>query len=1036
MIDDTIAMVIEDRFERFIAAVHDGRRPYQWQKRLVRTIIDAGRWPDRLSAPTGSGKTMVIDVHVFLNALAGLSRSNDESFDPELVDAIRGLHLEELPRRLVMTVNRRSLVDDQYDEAVELRNLIRTTDDDGGVGEQERGRHVLSLIRQGLNVREGTIVRDGDEADSYDSFRVTRLRGGEPVDRAVREWRYRPTACQVICATPDMFGSRLLFSGYGTTPQARPIEAGLLAYDTVLVADEAHLSRQLVETAKSIRRLEQSGESSVLRGVSPLQVMSTTATQTIGDDDLNVAVEEPDFDTDIELRDRLTKPKTVEIVTTEQKSLARAMAERCVAEYDGTAVVGCIVNSVKMAENVMKAMKAIQKEWKKAGKPFQGEIRSFVGPMRRYDKKQLTGSALFQAMKGDEQAVESTNLHYVIATQTLEVGIDADFCTLITELPSASALVQRAGRVNRRGQRDSGHVIVFREPDLSKVKNSVYTSDELQYAAQWLETFEETDSGLSAWACAQNPPRSAELPRVALQRLETWDVENLSHTDEELAAGMALPSQSSFDVNLWLRDDLSSEDTPNIGVVVRSLPENDTDALGLLEVAAPTADEAFPVRNRSQLAEIEKQFDFRKAFRIFIVRARETDEDTVTLWDDRSGSLIDCLHSGDTLVVDASAPLFDANLHMLKPTGGACEADVYDLCQDRGIILSTGSGNDDDGSDLKRIFSLIRLQDISADTADGSLKTDAGNRENMNSQLLRNVLVDERDREILRHAIRKWMLREISPREYDAVSDIPNGFVENYENVLTSWFTFPAIDVGEEGPSWLFIQRAEDSLDDVAQQEIRKTVSGRKDVPVYLDTDDGHQRSVERRAGRFLRTLGLSDEICRDVMVAARHHDDGKKDSRFQRLLRGESSENHDGQYLAKSRPRALIYEASIRRELNLRGWRHEQRSAAECWANRTGIGANDVELVTRLAGTSHGHGRSCFRDDAAALIPKYVLDHRDLDLASNLDEIRAAAEELFDDGVWERIISRTNMRYGYWGIAYLEAILRSADITISAEGR
>ncbi|WP_101616201.1 type I-G CRISPR-associated helicase/endonuclease Cas3g [Bifidobacterium margollesii] len=1018
MIDETIATIIEERFERFIAAVHDGRRPYQWQKRLVLTIIGSGRWPDRLSAPTGSGKTMVIDVHVFLNALAGLSREDEESSDPELVAAVRGLCLETLPRRLVMTVNRRSLVDDQYDEAVELENRIRTVD------REVDGREscILSLIRHGLDAREGAIIQERGDAESYDSFRVTRLRGGEPVDHAIREWRYRPTACQVICATPDMFGSRLLFSGYGTTPQARPIEAGLLAYDTVLVADEAHLSRQLVQTAKSVKRLERSGNGVVLRGVSPLQVMSTTATQTISDDDLNVAVEESDFETDTDLCARLTKPKPVDIVTVDRKDLARAMAERCVAEYNAKSVVGCIVNSVKMAEEVMKAMRSIQKEWRKEGKTFRGEICSFVGPMRRYDKKQLTDSDLFEAIKGNEQAVESTNLHYVIATQTLEVGIDADFCTLITELPSASALVQRAGRVNRRGQRDSGRVIVFREPDLSKVK-SIYTSDELQYAVQWLETFEGIDSGLSAWACTQNPPRPAELSRAALQRLESWDVENLSHTDEALAADVNLPFQGSSDINLWLRDDLLSEDIPDIGVVVRSLPENDTDALDLLEVARPVADEAFPVWNRSQFTEIEKQFDSRTPFRIFIVQAKETDEDSVTLWNPQLGALSDCLHSGDMLVVDESAPLFDVNLHVLKTKKGSCETDVYNRCQDQGVILSSDSDNDDDSGRLKRIFSAIRSKDASEASEEDSLKTDATD---IKPYLLKDVLVDDADRRALHNAIQK------------AVGSLTK-FVESYENVLTSRFVFPLIDAEEPQDSWLFIQFAEDSLDDVTQQEMRKTVSAREDEPVYLNTSDGHQRSVEHRVKCFLHTLGLPDELSHDVMVAALHHDDGKKDPRFQKLLHyrmPKPDEYGEMNYLAKSRYHSPVYEAGIRRELNLRGWRHEQRSAAECWAKHDSIGANDIELVTRLAGTSHGHGRSCFRDDAATLIPQYVLDHRDSDPMLDIDEIRSAAEELFDEGMWERIISHTNMRYRYWGIAYLEAILRSADITISAEGR
>lgn len=1031
MNNNAIAAIIENRFECFVAAVHDGRRPYQWQKRLVRTIIDAGRWPDRLSAPTGAGKTMVIDVHVFLNALAGLATTDKEISDPELSNAVLGLDLERLPRRLVMTVNRRSLVDDQYDEACELKTIIQ----EGGNGVDDHDRHILSLVRQGLDAREGAIIRTVDEPDLYDSLRVVKLRGGEPVSGAMREWRYRPTACQVICATPDMFGSRLLFSGYGTTPQARPIEAGLLAYDTVLVADEAHLSRQLVKAAKSVDRLERSGNG-VMTHVSPLQVMSTTATQTVADDEANVGVEEIDFDVDVDLRDRLTRPKPVEIVTMERKDLARAMAERCVAEYDENAIVGCIVNSVKMAEDVMKALNVIRKKRKKAGKELKGEARAFVGPMRQYDKQRLVNSDLFQAMKGDERAVKATNLHYVIATQTLEVGIDADFCTLITELPAASALVQRVGRVNRRGKRDFGRVIVFKEKGLSKAKKGVYSVGELEYASRWLETFVGSDSGLSAWACTKNSPRPAELSRVALQRLELWDVENLSHTDEELAADMTLPFQNPSDINLWLRDDLLSQDDPNIGVVVRSLPENDADALGLLDVARPVADEAFPVRNRGQIAEIEERFHGGIAFRTFIVRPRETGENAVILWSESMGSLTECLQSGDMLVVDSPAPLFDRNLHTLKPTGGECETDVYNLCQDSGVILSTA--DDGDGT-LERILATIRSSDVpdTSDTLDGDFSDSSTS--DTDPCLLRNVLVDETDREFLRRMIQSHMSGNAGDEHDPAGQDFMQEFVENYENVPTERFIFPAIAIEKGQPSWLVLQRSENSLDDVSQQEMRKAISGRGNVPVHLNTNDGHQCSVESRVERFLRILDLPAEIRQDVMVAARHHDDGKKDPRFQKLLHfrlREPQSYDDGTYLAKSRYYSPVYEARIRREMNLRGWRHEQRSAAECWANRNDLDANDLELVTRLAGTSHGHGRSCFHDNAETLIPRYVMEHDDTGPAPNISDIRHAAEELFDDGMWERTITRTSERYGYWGVAYFEAILRAADVTISAEGR
>ena len=66
------------KFKEFIAAVHSShesnlpvRTPYQWQIRLMLYVAEHGYWPRSIGAPTASGKTSVIDIHVFLNAMAG-----------------------------------------------------------------------------------------------------------------------------------------------------------------------------------------------------------------------------------------------------------------------------------------------------------------------------------------------------------------------------------------------------------------------------------------------------------------------------------------------------------------------------------------------------------------------------------------------------------------------------------------------------------------------------------------------------------------------------------------------------------------------------------------------------------------------------------------------------------------------------------------------------------------------------------------------------------------------------------------------------
>jgi len=196
--------------------------------------------------------------------------------------------------------------------------------------------------------------------------------------------------------------------------------------------------------------------------------------------------------------------KVVSIPASREKDFAKLVAEACVDAFtdkNDDAVVGCIVNSVAMASDVMKQMRVIMRDRGFEKGAFERKVRGLVGPMRRYDKRQLLDGTmrssdvndsslkdglLLRAIKGDTEAVQMSELRCVVATQTLEVGIDADFSMLITELPSSSALVQRAGRVNRRGLRDEGPIVVFRHEDSSKTK-SIYSSEELEAAWQWLQ---------------------------------------------------------------------------------------------------------------------------------------------------------------------------------------------------------------------------------------------------------------------------------------------------------------------------------------------------------------------------------------------------------------------------------------------------------------------------------------------------------------------------------------------------------------------
>jgi CRISPR-associated endonuclease/helicase Cas3 len=88
-------MTLGDRFGAFFAAANDGLAPYPWQVELVERIAAAGTWP-HIAAPTGAGKSAVVDVHVFLVA-----------------EHAAGALAVRPPRRLALVAPRRVLVDDQ-----------------------------------------------------------------------------------------------------------------------------------------------------------------------------------------------------------------------------------------------------------------------------------------------------------------------------------------------------------------------------------------------------------------------------------------------------------------------------------------------------------------------------------------------------------------------------------------------------------------------------------------------------------------------------------------------------------------------------------------------------------------------------------------------------------------------------------------------------------------------------------------------------------------------------------------------------------
>lgn len=429
-------MEVNDNFAAAFKAL-TGYPPLGWQSRLVNRLA-AGDTPAVVTLPTGLGKTSVIPI--WLIALAQSAWTNNA--------------LPRLPRRLVYIVNRRTVVDQATDAAQRLLGCIYMSGRrDGLTWATDEAIAALGLKAEPtLNdehalrvaaVRDALAVLSGDDAAA--PLAVSTLRG-ELADNG--EWKNNLARPAIIIGTIDMIGSKLLFSGYGDGRYGRANHAGLIGQDVLVVHDEAHLSPAFDELLRSV-----AAEQARCRESRPIRIMSLSATTREGGTDRNGGTDggspfgiENEDRQDPVVSQRLGASKTLTIVDAEKGKSAQKIAAEAL---ELGASPSRVLIYVRSPDAVVRIATAIEG---KLGDGRGTRVARLTGTIRGKERDELAESEVFRAFKaGADRSTPLPQALFLISTSAGEVGADFDADHLVCDVTTLESMAQRFGRVNRLG---------------------------------------------------------------------------------------------------------------------------------------------------------------------------------------------------------------------------------------------------------------------------------------------------------------------------------------------------------------------------------------------------------------------------------------------------------------------------------------------------------------------------------------------------------------------------------------------------------
>lgn len=914
-------------------------KPFSWQRCLLDKFI-AGPIPSALDIPTGLGKTSVMAIWLVAR-LAGA----------------------DVPRRLVYVVDRRAVVDQATTEALYLKAFVEARPE----------------IKAKLGLPNG--------------LPISTLRG-QQVDN--REWQENPASPAIIVGTVDMIGSRLLFEGYSVSRKMRPYHAGLLGADTLVVLDEAHLVppfEKLLETiAKAEGDLQPKGAEE--RAIVPkMKLLSLSATGR--SDQPAFELGEEDLKPGTITHKRLTADKRLTFDSLKQEDdLADALARNAWSLCsNGTAPTKIIVFSNKR-EVALKAKQALEKLAKGDKKAGVAEVKIatqlLVGGRRVHERettaKWLKDHAFLAGSKNPP-----TQPAFVFATSAGEVGVDLDANRMVGDLVAWERMVQRFGRVNRRGEGDA-KIIIIQEPPpkptkgeenaLKKPEKERETKDHKTVAV--FQAKRETAQALSKpFGLLPNSDRGIDVSPAALRALKRSTLSNTDDAEDDKlrAAHRAILSAATTPAPLrpeltrslldsWAMTSLPEHTgRPKIQPWLRGWVEDEPQTT----VAWRTH---LPIDRSKDKTPPKLISDFFDAAPIHASEELELETRQIIGWLKTRGEAIQKSHaSAKASATDSKPlPLDEPFVILLKKDGEPSKNPIITVA---GLLADLDDKKAKE--DMERRFYDATLV---LDSRFAGLGTDG--------------LLDERE--------------SVPPQTVDDGSE----WMEAVTNEPTIRFRVRKSDQSTPTKDKGWRQRFRVPVERSSEGEPLRWLLVDKWRSDSTTADDGaagalqhltdHQQAAVLRVRAIAQSLALPVPYIQMLEIAARLHDEGKRAERWQKAF---NAPREGGPFAKTPGPISQALLDSYRHEFS-------SLSALAADPDFSKLPENLRDLALHIVAAHHGFARPLIGIQGCDEAPPSLLERRAQEVALRF--------------------VRMQRRWGPWGLAWWESLLRAADQQASRE--